>query len=172
LLAACHRDHGDSIPRATGDIAIDGEWNEPDWSKRALRRVFVGDDGQLARPSSEVRLLHDDKDLIVGLYAADENIQPATDAFDLTIGTLSLRVDAAGRVTPALPGVRAGIDRDGTPDNPADDDEEWVIELAIPLAATAYATGDQAAIRASRCDITKDGVRRCGAWSGVLELAR
>jgi len=183
LLAACKREQPkqapppppqvaqDLIPRATVPIDFDGEWKEEDWSKRALRHQFVGDDGQLARPSSEVRLLHDDQNLIVGLYAADENIQSASDAFDFSIGALALRVDATGKVTPELPGVHAGVDRDGTLDNPKDDDEEWVIELAIPLATAAIPPGGKVAVRAARCDVTKDNVKRCGAWSGSVGLA-
>ncbi len=158
----------DRIPRTTGPIKIDGEWDEEDWSKRAGRHQFLGDDGQLARPSSEVRLLHDDKDLYVGLYAGDENIQSTTDAFDVTVGAVSLRVDATGKVTPAREGVRAGIDRDGTLDDPKDNDEEWVIELAIPLDSLGLAPGKRTDVKASRCDVTKDGVKRCGSWSGSL----
>ena len=169
-LVACQKPAAgkDAIPHTTGAIELDGEWGEYDWSRTALRRQFNGEDGQLARPSSEIRLLHDDTTLYVGLYAADENIQSHQDAFDVTIGPVAVRVDASGQVTP--PEYRAGIDRDGTPDDPKDDDEEWVIELAIPLAKTGLARGRETPVKASRCDVTKDGVKRCGAWSGALSL--
>ena len=87
-------------------IAIDGEWDEADWAKRALRGQLRGFDGELARPSSEIRLLRDDADLIVALYAADENIE-SRDAFDLTVGSLALHVTAAGAVVAPVRGVRA-----------------------------------------------------------------
>ena len=166
-LVACQKPAPgkDEIPHTTGPIELDGEWAEYDWSHGALRRQFNGEDGQLARPSSEMRLIHDDTTLYVGLYAADENIQSHADAFDVTIGPVSARVDASGQVTP--PEFRAGIDHDGTLDNPKDDDEEWVIELALPLAKTGRGS---LPVKASRCDVTKDGVKRCGAWSGVLSL--
>lgn len=159
----------DSVPRTTMIIRIDGDWGELDWAKRAMRGQFRGDDGQLARPSSEVRFLRDDHDLFVALYAADENIQ-SNDAFDLTIGALSLHADATGHVTPTVPGVTAAVGYDeGTLDDPRDDDEEWVVELKIPLD-TLSATGGQPAVRSSRCDTPKDGVKRCGSWSGTLGL--
>src|SRR5204863_9815163 len=90
----------------------------------------------LARPYDKERFLGDDHDLLVGLYAADEDVR-STDAIDVTIGALALRVDPRGRVTPAVPGVRAAVDldEDTSLDQPDDFDEEWVVELAIPLAA-------------------------------------
>ncbi len=159
---------GARIPHTTGAITVDGEWKEPDWSGRASRHQFLGDDGQLARPSSEVRLLHDDDTLYVGLYAADENLQSATDAFDVSIGALALRVDVKGTVTPPHDGVRAAVDTDGTIDDPHDFDEEWVIELAIPLKLVDLAPGKQVQVKASRCDVTKDNEKRCGSWAGPL----
>lgn len=174
-LAACskHKDapvkrlDADVVPRAHGVVKIDGDWEEPDWSQRAWRAQFSGSDGQLARPSSEVRLLHDDHDLIVALYAADENIE-SRDAFDFTAGPVTLRVTAAGVVTPSIDGVRAksGFD-EGTLDDARDDDEEWVVEIAIPLALVGK---PPIAVKASRCDVPKDNIQRCGQWSGSVRL--
>jgi hypothetical protein len=159
-----------AIPATEHAIKIDGEWDEEDWAKRALRGQFHGDDGGLARPSSEIRLLHDDRDLLVALYAADENIE-TTDAFELAIGDLALRVDATAKLRPAISGVRAAVGYDeGTLDNAKDDDEEWVVELAIPIATAGVARGADRPIRAARCDVPKDGVRRCGSWSGNVSI--
>ena len=129
-------------------IAIDGDWDEHDWPARAWRAQLLGEDGKLARPSSEVRMLHDDRDLFVALYAADENIE-TRDAFDLTVGPLALHVDARGNVS--VPGVRAkaGFD-EGTIDDAHDDDEEWVVELAIPLPRVGP---PPLAVKVSRCDV-------------------
>jgi hypothetical protein len=160
----------DTVPHTTGAIQIDGEWEEPDWSQHALRFQLRGDDGELARPSSEVRFLHDDHDLIVALYAADENIE-TRDAFDLTIGTLAVHVPATAQVTPSVAGLRAksGFD-EGTLDNPKDDDEEWVVELAVPLATVGLVPGVHQSAKVARCDIPKDGVKRCGSWSGTISI--
>jgi hypothetical protein len=170
LAVGCHRGAsvGDVVPRAAGTIRIDGEWDEEDWARTALRASLRGEDGELARPTSEARFLRDDRDLFVALYAADQNIE-SRDAFDLAIGDLSLHVTAAGQTTPALPGLRLKVGMDeGTLDDPRDDDEEWVVELAVPLEQTGLVGRARRAVHVTRCDVPKDGVRRCGAWSGNL----
>ena len=174
MLAPACKHHAaqvaDAVPHTPGPIKIDGEWDEPDWAKHAMRGQFFGPDGQLARPSSEVRFLRDDHDLIIALYAADEDIEH-TDGFDLTIDTMTLHAAATGVVTPAVPGLRAksGFD-EGTLDNPKDDDEEWVVEVAIPLTALPPGQAGRHQVRASRCDVPKDGIKRCGSWSGTISL--
>jgi hypothetical protein len=159
-----------AVPSTTSDIKIDGEWDEPDWSKNSLRFQFVGSDGQLARPSSEIRLIHDKATLYVGLYAADENIQSGKDAFELDVGGFAVRIDATGKVDPPTADIKVGVDRDGTLDDPHNNDEEWVIEAAIPLRELSFGAGTPVQAKARRCDVTKDGVERCGSWSGALTL--
>jgi hypothetical protein len=155
----------DAIGVADTAIVLDGELAEPAWNARAARGVFLGPDGKLARPYSEIRLLADADTLYVALYAADEDIE-ASDAFELQLGALAVSVHADGAVVPQL---RAAIDRDGTLDQPKDDDEEWVVELAVPRAQL----GDgPLAITAKRCDTPKDGVPRCGQWARTLALPR
>ncbi len=170
-LVACkgHKSEPHSaIPRVTAPIKIDGEWDEPDWTKRALRGPFLGDDGQLARPSSELHLLHDDAMLYVGLYAADDNIQ-STDHFELEIGARKWSISAVGKLDPAVEGSAIAVDRDGTLDDASNNDEEWVIELAVPLAATGLSSA-VTTLRASRCDTPNHQPQRCGSWSGQVAL--
>ena len=157
------------IPRTTAPLKIDGEMREQDWSRRAQRHAFTDDHDEPARPFSEVRLLHDDRNLYVGLYAADENIQ-SNEFFEVQIGTLALHAEANGRVTPDTNGLRVAIDRDGTLDNASDDDEEWVFEIAIPLELAGFTPGAHQPLRFARCDTPKDGIERCGAWSGPSSL--
>src|SRR5579863_7251121 len=132
LAAACGKHapppklDADVIPRTTVAMTIDGELKEPPWNARSFRAILAGDDGKPARPYSELRLLHDDTTLYVGLYAADEDIR-TSDRWTVTIGPRVVHVDAAGHAD--APDVRAGIDRDGTLDDSHDYDEEWVIEL-------------------------------------------
>jgi hypothetical protein len=163
-----HEPPADRAPRTTGPIQIDGEWDEPDWAKTARRAQLLGGDGQLARPSSEVRFLRDDKDLLLALYGADENIE-SRDAFDVTIGTVALHVAATGQVTPTVPGLRAksGFD-EGTLDNPKDDDEEWVVEVAVPLGAVGLEPGVHRDVRVARCAVPKEGVKRGAWWWGTI----
>ncbi len=154
----------DTIPRVDTPVALDGELHEPAWNTRALRGVLLADDGGQARPYSEVRLLHDGTSLLVGLYAADEDIR-TTDTWKLTLGARALTIDAAGRAS--APDVKTGIDRDGTLDQPGDYDEEWVIEAAIPLASLG---APPLALDVERCDTPKDGRVRCGRWHARLPL--
>ncbi|HEX3777231.1 MAG TPA: hypothetical protein VHV51_22315 [Polyangiaceae bacterium] len=62
--------------------------------------------------------------------------------------------------------VRTGVDYDGTVNKLGDFDEEWNIQLAIPLSAlNAKATpGTHVAFTLRRCDIAFDGQRACGLW--------
>jgi hypothetical protein len=121
--------------------------------------VFAGDGGEaIARPYSEVRAFVRGDAVYVGLYAADEDIR-TQDSFFVKVGDLELIVDATGHVSD--PRVRAGVDRDGTLDDARDDDEEWVVELAIPTSLV----GTHPELDASRCDVTKQNHESCGSYS-------
>ena len=159
-----------TVPRTRTAISIDGVFNEPDWvTTYSLTIQLRGDDGDFSRPYSEVRFLHDDSNLYVALYAADTDIT-SDDAFDLDVGNLHERLFASGKVTPSAPDVKLSVNVDGTLDNPASKDEEWRVELAIPLALTGLALDVPADTHVGRCDTMKDGSRLCGAWSGKLSL--
>src|SRR6185295_2246285 len=121
-LAGCKQEPSklDVTAKPVTRIALDGELDEAAWNLRALRGVFSAQSAQ-ARPYSEIRLLRDETHLFIALYAADEDIR-SDDAFELTAGPFVARLTAAGRATPAT--VRVAVDRDGTLDDPHDDDEE------------------------------------------------
>jgi hypothetical protein len=142
-------------------VDLDGEWDEPAWNRDAKRAVFADDTGTQARPYSEIRLLADPSFVYVGLYAADEDIR-STDQFALAIGSLAVTIDPTGTTSDTR--VRAAADRDGTLDRSDDDDEEWVIEAAIPRVSLPQPPWR---IDVSRCDVTHAGARRCGAWHGT-----
>jgi hypothetical protein len=60
-----------------------------------------------------------------------------------------------------------GLDADGTPNDPSDEDEEWIVEAAIPWSALGVkpAAGMRIGARFGRCDVPKDTTeRRCSAW--------
>jgi hypothetical protein len=158
------------VPRPRAAIPIDGEW-EADWNDRAARVVFHvrGGDGE-ARPYSEMRVLRDGDALLVGLYAADEEIH-SNEFFDVQIGALHAHATAGGTLVPAIDGAKVGLDVDGTPDHPGDYDEEWKLEISIPIAALGAPSPDGIfPAHVSRCDTPKDGIERCGAWDGQLRL--
>ena len=188
------------VPRAGMPIKLDGELDESAWDTAARTGPFVrGGDGQPARPYSEARITWRDATLYVGLYAADEDIRssdtaasqpiaPLDDAFNLffegTTGARGLDVSASGSLfTRKIAGAgpwdalpTAGHDADGTPNDPSDDDEEWVIEAAIPLRELGLRgeKGERFSFAARRCDTPKKQRRTCGAWgaavAGVLVL--
>jgi hypothetical protein len=167
-LLGCGKHHDEKaaitlaqVPRVDA-IKVDGELNEPAWNAAAHVYTFT-DHGAEARPFSQVRLLHDAQHLYLGLYAADQDIR-AGERFQLVVGDQTIAIDPLGHITPAIPGASAAVDLDGTIDDPSDEDEEWVIELALPLPAQPFA------IRASRCDTPKDGIERCGSWASSSPL--
>jgi hypothetical protein len=71
-----------------------------------------------------------------------------------------------------VPGARFAVDRDGTLDDSADFDEEWLVELAIPLVAISPDTDGLATAKAARYNVPKNGARRCGEWNGVIQVVR
>jgi hypothetical protein len=66
----------------------------------------------------------------------------------------------------------ATADYDGTINQTGDRDEEWNVELAIPLAALGIerpAPGTRIAFRLRRCEVAYDGPRQCGRF-GTEEM--
>jgi hypothetical protein len=68
------------------------------------------------------------------------------------------------------------IDSDGSLNRIHDNDEEWLVEMAIPLAnlGLAAAEGTHILFSVSRCEVGYDGLHTCGGWgvgqSGELVL--
>lgn len=119
------------------------------WTSAARTERFLGAHNVPARPHSEARLAWKDGTLWVLLYAADEDIR-STDAFHVEIDGRAIDATAA-----------TAEDVDGTLDDPRDDDEEWIVELAVPLQKEA---GDRVRFSAHRCDTPKDSVRSCAQF--------
>jgi hypothetical protein len=176
------------VPHVTSAPTLDGDLDEPMWLSRAARTGPIGQ-----RPFSEARFAWGDGFLYVALYAADEDITSRAttpdaplwidDAFRLVFTSddgaeHAIDVSPLGVVTDAArtggpfdyawqSGARVGHEMDGTPNDPRDDDEEWVLEMAIPLASA----GQHVSIR--RCDTPRQGLaakRTCAAWEGYLAL--
>lgn len=165
------------VPHAAEPLALDGELDEPAWPSAARTQAFVRGDGTAARPYSEARVTWRDGMLYLALYAADEDIR-STDTFHVFFegptGERGLDVTAEGKTTPrlatwgALPSV--GRDADGTVDDPSDDDEEWLVEVAVPLAELGLKgeRGERVSFAVRRCDTPKGGRRTCGQWGGEV----
>jgi hypothetical protein len=130
------------VPQAAGEITIDGEFEDPGWQNAVHTGAFRTVSGAEARPYSDARFVQRDGQLFIILYAADEDIRTdGSDAFQLRFvtaeGERPLEISPKGDVKSAGwdSHARVSIDRDGTFDDPSDQDEEWVVEMALPLAA-------------------------------------
>ncbi len=193
------------VPHAGGAIVLDGDTDDPGWRAETARTGgFVGEGGVESRPYSDLRIVWGDGHLYVALYAADEDIRaPATapdaplwlgDAFHLVftdgVGVeRSLDVSPLGTLTDALTprgghadftwqsGAHVSHEVDGTIGDPSDDDEEWVIEMAIPFRSLGMegVRGERIGFSVRRCDTPKRAARVCASWGergapGVLVL--
>ena len=192
------------VPRAAGSIVLDGDMDDPGWLKETARtNAFVTSDGEPAHPYSDARLVWGDGHLYVALYAADEDIRATQtksdeplwleDSFHLafTSGRTERAIDVSpiGTLTDGLregrgpfdysweSGAHVSHEADGTANDSRDDDEEWVIEMAIPVESLGLAgePGERIGFSAHRCDTPKHAGRVCASWGegsthGVLIL--
>jgi hypothetical protein len=190
------------VPRTSAPLKIDGELDEADWTRAPGRTgSFLGQDGAPARPFSDARLLHDDENLYLALFAADEDVRVAKvaadgpvwmgDAFSLVLttsdgSTRAIDIGASGTITDgtSMPGkpvdyawrseARVASDVDGTPDKPDDRDEEWILEVAIPLRVLGLSgrAGERVGIVIKRCDQGREETRRsCGSFGSTSSPA-
>jgi hypothetical protein len=162
------------VPGVDGMPALDGELDDRVWLGDVARTgPFIDGTGAPARPYSDARITWTRGYLLVGLYAADEDIRTVgagRDAFRVTLGATTFEVSAAGELRGAPPGTLVGHEHDGTLDDRSDDDEEWVIELAIPLASLGLEAGRRERLRmqAQRCDTPRGSLRRCASSPDVM----
>lgn len=194
------------VPNVAEVFEVDGETEEPFWTRRASRTgAFVDAQGLPARPFAEAHFAWGADGLRLALYAADHDIGSG-DAFMLAFEVTpapapspsavpvarsiarALRVDPHGAITaptaptaatsagptgtaPAFAHTRAKVDVDGTRDHPGDEDEEWVVELAIPWADLGLAAPPpQLVLTLARIDATSGSssrtIARWGTRSG------
>jgi hypothetical protein len=183
------------VPHLQGNVALDGDLDDVAWQGAVARTgAFVAPNGADARPYSDARVLWGDGHLYLALYAADEDVRAQKrdpDApvylddsfhFEFTGGgvTRSFDVNALGVVTDAIrtgndaydyswkSGLHVSTELDGTINDPTDHDEEWLLEIAIPLEALGLEgkKGERVGFAIKRCDTPKGGARSCGTWAG------
>ncbi|MES1208544.1 MAG: hypothetical protein ABUS79_21605 [Pseudomonadota bacterium] len=75
--------------------------------------------------------------------------------------------------------VKVAVDRDGTLNKIGDNDEEWVVEMAVPLASLGVThphVGTQLPFSVRRCEVGHGQRHDCGGWGlaqpAVLTLGR
>ena len=167
---------------------------------------FVDAAGKGMVPYTEARLRWGGDRLYLLLYAGDLDLEGSVeehdgpidrdDSFRLAfqdgsqvrivgvsvLGTVSDRVCATiAPETACDPSweshAEVAVDRDGTLNRIGDNDEEWVVEMAIPFASLGIAApgpGTRVAFSVSRCEVGH-GPHACGGWGngsppGEIEL--
>lgn len=188
------------VPMRADRITIDGESDDLGWPKRAGRTgPFRSADRRIARPYSEARFAWGEDKLFVLLYAADEDVVAPVDRTDGPVsnddsfrlsfmapsGERRIDVSPLGVVSDALrrpdgtfdatwnSDALVAHDVDGTPNVAGDDDEEWILEMALPLAGLGFddRAGGRMRVELERCDRVRDAGRRCVRWGGFLALS-
>jgi hypothetical protein len=180
------------VPRTMAPIHVDAEFEgKKDWEADSGHTGDLQDEhGKGMVPFTEVKARWGDGNLYFMLYAGDLDIE-SSDGFHLEIGgderihvidvsVLGTMVEAlcdGDRPFPAAPGdcdrswhsrAAVAVDRDGTVDRLGDNDEEWVVEMAIPLSALGLehaAPGTRLPFSVRRCDVGA-GPHMCGSWGG------
>ena len=186
------------VPRALTAITVDGEPDDAAWTAPEMLRTPAFS----VRPYTDARVAVRDGTLYFLLYAADEDLHAANASHDGPLwvsdsmrviltsaadgpeyvvevspaGTLTdyTRAKSGAVDTSWESGAKVGIDLDGTVDDSADNDEEWVAEVSIPLASLGV-TGKDLGLRIERTDVSRtSGSRSLAAWTppgGRVSLA-
>ncbi len=172
-------------------VRIDGETDELDWQRAGRTGALACHAGSVC-PHAELRVMWGGGMVYLALYAADVDIvSPAIaadspvwlgDHFHLVFGDrgqerildLSPRgvvTDAAGGAGRARDfgwqsGAKVGTDVDGTIDRSDDEDEEWSLEVAIPLDRLGLQgrTGERLPVSIRHCDVSRGAAQRCSSW--------
>jgi hypothetical protein len=181
------------VPHAPGPVVLDGDNDDPGWTRSpgpARTGPFVSGLGAPARPYTDARMLWGDGHLYVLLYAADDDIRTKGDVFVLRFSRAGvdygIEVSAGGVVRDAArdergdvaPGWRSGAhvsrEIDGTPDDARDTDEEWSLEVALPLASLGMEgqPGESVPFAIERCDVSTARATVCPQWSDGGEGVR
>jgi len=147
-----------SVPRAQGPITIDGKCGEKSWQTAFRSPAFIDAQGR-RNPSTQLRATADDENLYIEVYVADIDIESKGDVVRLDVGPVHVELTPKGATAPA--GVRTAVDTDDTIDNPTDDDEEWVNEVAIPWSLLG---SHDVLVRAFRIDVGRVGPPHGLAW--------
>jgi hypothetical protein len=183
------------VPKMRGVIVLDGDTDDPGWvlpPGPARTGPFLLANGARAQPYSDARLVWGDGHLYMTLYAADEDIRSTIDTADGPVwlddsfrmtfsnGDVQFAIDVSpkGVVSDAMrieggafdyawnSGAHVSFERDGTLNAPADRDEEWVVEMAIPFESLRMRgeRGEKIGFEVRRCDVSAAAPRSCARW--------
>lgn len=183
------------VPHLKASIVLDGDMDDVGWTGPVARTGgFTTPNGMTAKPYSEARLVWGDGHLYLALYAADEDVRAAKRAPDdpvwqddsfhlvfrddrggveraLDLSALGVVSDArrvgAGALDYAWQsGVHVSREIDGTLNDANDDDEEWALEVAMPLESLGLRgeRGERIGFAVRRCDTPHRSARVCASW--------
>lgn len=191
------------VPHLTAGITLDGDQDDPGWRGAVAHTgPFLFPDGSEARPQSQARAVWGDGQLYLSLYAADEDLHATArdsdsppgsdDSFHVTFTSgatvWELDISLGGVITDGVrknggavdygwsSDAHVSVERDGTVNDSRDDDEEWALEIAIPLDAIGLGgeRGASVGFTVRRCDTLKSGKHVCAGWgeggTGALVL--
>jgi hypothetical protein len=173
--------HGDlvlPIPHLTGAITLDGDMDDPGWVRPpgpARTGDFLLENGKPAVPHTHARLIWGGEYLYMAVLASDEDIE-SDDALHIVFfeGDAQRAIDVSPRavITGSIGGVHASSEIDGTINAPGDYDEEWTLELAIPVESLGMVgeRGENIGMSLRRCDTPKDGTRICAGFRARIVL--
>ncbi|HLK39397.1 MAG TPA: hypothetical protein VKU41_21710 [Polyangiaceae bacterium] len=177
-----------AVPSAAARVDVDGDANDPAWTGSpgpARTGPFAAASGAPAVPHTEARFVWAREGLYVLLYAADDDVHARHDGVDsfrlsFTRGgdEFSIDVSAAGERTErrrrsdgALDGAwqsgaRIASEVEGTVDDPGDEDEEWVVEMAVPFATLGMRgeRGEAVGLSVSRHEVARGRPDSWSAW--------
>ena len=185
------------VPRIAAPIPIDAEiegkkvW-EPD---EGTTRNFTDAAGKGMVPYTEAKLRWGSGNLYLLLYAGDLDLEGTVtehdgpvskdDSFRIEIGQPDdlhvIEVSVLGTVADSVCHAHScdsawhsratvAVDRDGTLNRVGDNDEEWVVEMSVPLDALGLAAakaGTRIPFAIRRCEVGHDrppGPQACGSW--------
>jgi hypothetical protein len=185
------------IPKTASPIVINAEVEGKSvWeSEQGCTQNLKDEAGQGMVPYTQAKLRWSEDRLYLLLYAGDLDLQgrvtepdgPVTkdDSFQLELGAPDVRkisVSVLGTVADALCSgagaarscdsrwqshAEVAVDRDGTLNTLGDNDEEWVVEMAVPFASLGISRpqpGMRIPFSIRRCEVGQRGVRACGGW--------
>jgi hypothetical protein len=98
------------------------------------------------------------------------DVSPAGVVADGVCPSAAIDLDDAGCDRKWESHARVGADFDGTPNTTGDFDEEWAVEIALPLASIgvrAPMAGKHVLFSLRRCEMAYDGRRACGYWGSA-----
>jgi hypothetical protein len=153
-----------AVPSIHEAMTIDGERDEPAW-QHAFRSPAFEDSRGSKSPHSDVSILCGDEAIYVMTYVGDVDLRSKDDRIEMSLGRIKMQITP---VTKELPGgITAAHDVDGTLDNPSDEDEEWIAEVAVPRSALGEGPFN---FRAVHIDAGRSGPTRALAWPKDKEV--